>query len=110
MFGYRLMANLGNKLILQSPSRGFSIELGTAVTTIIATRLSIPISTTQCAIGATIAVGLCNLDLKGCNWRMVLYIYFGWIITLPCAGVIAGILCGIVVNAPRWGGVYELTA
>ena len=26
-YGYHIMANLGNKLILQSPARGFSIEL-----------------------------------------------------------------------------------
>ncbi|OWB69903.1 hypothetical protein B5S30_g5340 [[Candida] boidinii] len=109
LFGYRLMANLGNKLILQSPSRGFCIELGCCVTTVMATRLALPISTTQCAIGATVAVGLCNMDLKTINWRMVAFIYFGWIVTLPCAGLISGIICGIVVNAPHWGGVYELS-
>ncbi|OUM53328.1 hypothetical protein BVG19_g2602 [[Candida] boidinii] len=109
LFGYRLMANLGNKLILQSPSRGFCIELGCCVTTVMATRLALPISTTQCAIGATVAVGLCNMDLKTINWRMVAFIYFGWIVTLPCAGLIAGIICGIVLNAPHWGGVYELS-
>jgi phosphate/sulfate permease len=34
---------------------------------------------------------------------MVAWIYMGWIITLPCAGIIAGCLTGIIVNAPRWG-------
>lgn len=39
-YGYHIMANLGNRLTLNSPSRGFSMELGSAVTIILATRLS----------------------------------------------------------------------
>lgn len=34
------MRNLGNRLTLHSPSRGFSMELGAAITIILATRLS----------------------------------------------------------------------
>jgi sodium-dependent phosphate transporter len=39
-YGYHIMRNLGNRLTLQSPSRGFSMELGSAITVIMATRLS----------------------------------------------------------------------
>lgn len=39
-YGYNIMKNLGNKITLQSPSRGFSMELGSACTVILATRLS----------------------------------------------------------------------
>ncbi|ODV78985.1 phosphate transporter [Suhomyces tanzawaensis NRRL Y-17324] len=108
-YGYRIMANLGNKLILQSPSRGFSIELGAAVTTVMATQLAIPVSTTQSAVGATVFVGLCNREWKAVNWRMVIWCYSGWLITLPVAGLIAGILNGIVLNAPSLGQTYKLT-
>lgn len=108
-FGYRIMSSLGNKLILQSPSRGFAIELGAAVTVVMATQLAIPVSTTQCAVGATVFVGLCNKDLKSVNWRMVTWIYLGWVFTLPVAGLIAGILNGIILNAPRFGGEYQLS-
>jgi sodium-dependent phosphate transporter len=34
------MRNLGNRLTLHSPSRGFSMELGSVITIILATRLS----------------------------------------------------------------------
>ncbi|KAH3675938.1 hypothetical protein WICMUC_002234 [Wickerhamomyces mucosus] len=108
-YGYNIMRNLGNRLTLQSPSRGFAIELGAALTTIIATQLSIPVSTTQSAVGATVFVGFCNKDIKAVNWRMVAFCYFGWIFTLPCAGIIAGLLNGIILNAPREGGVYQLS-
>ncbi|ODQ82373.1 hypothetical protein BABINDRAFT_55964 [Babjeviella inositovora NRRL Y-12698] len=107
-YGYRIMKNLGNKLILQSPSRGFAIELGAAITTVMATQLGIPVSTTQSAVGATVFVGLCNKDFKAVNWRMVIWCYLGWLVTLPCAGLVAGILMGIVLNAPHFGGVYTL--
>jgi hypothetical protein len=36
------MRNLGNRITLHSPSRGFSMELGSAITVILATRLSMP--------------------------------------------------------------------
>ncbi|KAK8087465.1 phosphate-repressible phosphate permease [Apiospora phragmitis] len=102
-YGYRIMSNLGNKLTLHSPSRGFSMELGSTVTIIIATRLKLPVSTTQCITGAVVGVGLCNGDWRALNWRMIGWIYGGWVITLPCAGIISGCLMGFIINAPRWG-------
>jgi len=39
-YGYNIMKNLGNRITLHSPSRGFSMELGSAITVILATRLS----------------------------------------------------------------------
>lgn len=108
-YGYHIMANLGNKLILQSPARGFAIELGAAATTVMATQLKIPVSTTQCAVGATVFVGLCNKEWKTVNWRMVAWCYLGWIFTLPCAGLIAGILNAIILYSPSLGMSYSLT-
>jgi sodium-dependent phosphate transporter len=102
-YGYNIMRALGNKITLHSPARGFSMELGAAITIIMATKLALPVSTTQCITGATVGVGLCNGTWRTINWRMVAWIYFGWFITLPCAGIISGCLMGIVLNAPRWG-------
>jgi sodium-dependent phosphate transporter len=102
-YGYNIMRALGNKITLHSPSRGFSMELGAAITVILATKLALPVSTTQCITGATVGVGLCNGTWRTINWRMVAWIYMGWIITLPVAGIISGCLMGIILNAPRWG-------
>ncbi|KAF1847694.1 phosphate-repressible phosphate permease-like protein [Cucurbitaria berberidis CBS 394.84] len=103
-YGYNIMRALGNKITLHSPARGFSMELGAAVTIIVATKLALPVSTTQCITGATVGVGLCNGTWRTINWRMVAWIYMGWFITLPVAGIISGCLMGIILNAPRWGG------
>jgi len=78
------------------------MELGSAITVVMATRLSIPVSTTQCIVGAVIGVALCNGDLKAVNWRMVAWCYAGWFITLPIAGIISGVFMAIIINAPRW--------
>ncbi|KAL4762814.1 phosphate transporter family-domain-containing protein [Aspergillus foveolatus] len=100
-YGYNIMRNLGNRITLHSPSRGFTMELGSAITVIMATKLKLPVSTTQCITGATVGVGLCNGTYKTINWRMVAWIYMGWIITLPVTGIISGCITGIIINAPR---------
>lgn len=33
---------------------------------------------------------------------MIGWIYFGWILTLPIAGLVSYSLMAIIVNAPRW--------
>ncbi|KAJ6782945.1 hypothetical protein PWT90_10454 [Aphanocladium album] len=101
-YGYHIMRNLGNRVTLMSPSRGFSMELGSVITVIMATRLQLPVSTTQCITGAIVGVGLCNGDWRSINWRMVSWIYLGWFITVPVAGLISGILMGFITFAPHW--------
>ncbi|MBE3041036.1 inorganic phosphate transporter [Candidatus Bathyarchaeota archaeon] len=43
-YGYHVMRNLGNRLTLISPSRGFCMELATAITVLMATKLQLPVS------------------------------------------------------------------
>lgn len=101
-YGYHVMRTLGNRLTLISPSRGFCMELASAITVLMATKLSLPISTTQCITGATVGVGLANGDWKCINPRLVGWIYLGWMLTVPVTAVISGCLMGILLNAPKW--------
>ncbi|KAM0718668.1 hypothetical protein Q7P37_005739 [Cladosporium fusiforme] len=101
-YGYNLMRNLGNRITLHSPSRGFCMELGAALTVVMATRLALPVSTTQCIIGATVGVGLCAGDYKAINWRMVAWSYSAWVVTLPSTALISGLIMAFVVNAPNF--------
>jgi len=70
------MRVLGNRLTLMSPSRGFSMELGSSITVLLASQCKscsqpvmystrqlmvpdgIPVSTTMCITGSTAGVGL----------------------------------------------------
>jgi solute carrier family 20 (sodium-dependent phosphate transporter) len=99
--GHQIMAALGNRLTLQSPSRGYCIELGAMFTVMIASRLGIPVSTTHSITGATVAVGLCNGNMESVNCKLFCVILFGWGLTCPASGVVTGLLFWGVCSAPR---------
>lgn len=101
-YGYHIVRALGNRITRMSPSRGYSVELGAAITVLLASRLGLPISTTQCLTGAVIGVALMNLSLSAVHWRQVAFIMFGWVLTLPVAGLIAGLLTAMALNAPNF--------
>lgn len=79
------------------------MELGAAITVLLASRLGLPVSTTQCITGAVLGVALVNWDLKSINWKQILKIFIGWVLTLPVAGLISGIIMGMALNVPLWG-------
>jgi PiT family inorganic phosphate transporter len=101
-YGYHIMRALGNKITQMSPTRGFATELGAAITVLLASRLSLPVSTTQCLTGSAVGVALMNYDLASINWRQIAFIFSGWILTLPSAGLISGLLCLMALNTPHF--------
>lgn len=60
---------MGNKLTYHSPSRGSSMEMGAAITTLIFSQYKLPVSTSMCITGATVGVGLCNGTWRAVNWQ-----------------------------------------
>lgn len=102
VFGYHIIRSLGNKITQLSPTRGFSMELGAAITVLLASRLGLPVSTTQCLTGACVGVALMNYDLGAVNWKQLGFIFSGGVITLPVAGLISGILMAMSLNAPQF--------
>ncbi|KAJ5952621.1 Phosphate transporter [Penicillium vulpinum] len=101
-YGYNIMKVMGNKITYHSPSRGSSMEMGAAITVLVFSQYSLPVSTSMCITGATVGVGLCNGTLKAVNFQRVGLLLFAWIMTIPIAGTLAGCLMGIVLNAPHW--------
>ncbi|KAL2071021.1 hypothetical protein VTL71DRAFT_14047 [Oculimacula yallundae] len=103
-YGYHVMRNLSNRLTLMSPSRGFCMELGSAITVLMATKLALPVSTTQCIAGATVGVGLASGDWRCINIRLMGWTYLGWFVTVPVTGLLSRLMMGVILNAPRWSG------
>ncbi|CAO2647505.1 Nn.00g084270.m01.CDS01 [Neocucurbitaria sp. VM-36] len=101
-YGYNIMKVMGNKITYHSPSRGCSMEMGAALTVLIFSQYSLPVSTSMCITGATVGVGLCNGTIKAVNWQRVGLLVFSWIMTIPIAGTIGGLAMGIVLNAPHF--------
>ncbi|KAI9498298.1 phosphate transporter [Zychaea mexicana] len=100
--GYRLMRAMGNNITRLTPSRGFAAELGAALTVLTASQLSLPVSTTHCMVGATVGVGLCNGNLRAVNWKMLALTFFGWICTLPVAGLVSGLIYAFCAYGPSF--------
>ncbi|EON96719.1 putative sodium phosphate protein [Phaeoacremonium minimum UCRPA7] len=101
-YGYNIMKVMGNKITYHSPSRGSSMEMGAAITILIFSQYSLPVSTSMCITGATVGVGLCNGTFKAVNWQRVGLLFFSWVMTIPIAGLIGGGLMGLAVNTPSW--------
>ncbi|TEA13270.1 Phosphate-repressible phosphate permease pho-4 [Colletotrichum sidae] len=101
--GHHIIKAMGNKITQISPTRGFAMELGAAITVLLASRLGLPVSTTQCLTGSVIGVAMTGLDFGAVNWRQVAFIFSGWLITLPCAGLVGGLLMAISLNTPQFG-------
>ncbi|EFY91468.1 sodium/phosphate symporter, putative [Metarhizium acridum CQMa 102] len=101
-YGYNIMKVMGNKITYHSPSRGSSMEMGAAITVLVFSQFSLPVSTSMCITGATVGVGLCNGTLKAVNFQRVGLLLFSWIMTIPIAGTIGGVLMGLFLNAPKF--------
>ncbi|OAQ30532.1 sodium:inorganic phosphate symporter [Linnemannia elongata AG-77] len=101
-YGYKVMATLGSKITFISPSRGFSVSLGTSLTVLTCSKLGLPVSTTHCITGATTSVGLCSGGgLKSINWKMLGLVASSWVFTLPAAGLVSGLIFAIIINSPH---------
>ncbi|KAF9357540.1 Na+/Pi symporter [Mortierella sp. AD094] len=101
-YGYKVMATLGNNICYVSPSRGFSLSLGTSLTVLTCSKLGLPVSTTHCVTGATTSVGLCSGGgIKSINWKVLGLIASSWILTLPAAGLVSGLIFALIINSPH---------
>ncbi|KAF9405340.1 hypothetical protein BGZ94_003627 [Podila epigama] len=101
-YGYKVMATLGNNITYMSPTRGFSLLLATSLTVLTCSKLGLPVSTTHCITGATTAVGLISGGgRKSVNWRILGQVASSWVVTLPAAGLVSGLLFGLIINSPH---------
>lgn len=86
-WGWRVIETIGRKLTELTPSRGFSAEISTAVTILIASNLGLPVSTTHILVGAVLGVGMAR-GIEALNLGMAREIMISWIVTVPAGAVI----------------------
>jgi sodium-dependent phosphate transporter len=101
-YGYNIMKVMGNKITYHSPSRGSSMEMGAAITVLVFSQYSLPVSTSMCITGATVGVGLCNGTLKAVNFQRVGLLALSWVMTIPVAGTLGGVLMALFLYAPHF--------
>lgn len=86
-WGWRVIETIGKKLTELTPSRGFSAEISTAITILIASDLGLPVSTTHTLVGAVLGVGMAR-GMEALNLGMAKEILISWIVTVPAGAVI----------------------
>lgn len=84
------------------PLSGFTIEIGAAMTVLLASKIGLPISTTHCKVGSVVFVGYTNAhkntpeenaaglpQAKAVDWALFRNIVYAWVVTVPVAAVLS---------------------
>jgi sodium-dependent phosphate transporter len=101
ILGRRVIKTLGEDLTKITPSSGFCIEIGSALTVLVASNIGIPISTTHCKVGSVVFVGRFRAR-ENVDWSIFRNIVVAWLVTLPVAGGIsAAIMAGLRLAVPE---------
>ena len=89
VWGRRVIQTLGQDLARITPTTGFTIEVGAAVTVLLASKAGLPVSTTHCKVGSVVCVGWASRGGEGVSWKLFRNIAFAWLITVPVAGCLS---------------------
>ncbi|KAM3874545.1 sodium-dependent phosphate transporter 1-B isoform 2-T2 [Diretmus argenteus] len=94
VWGRRVIQTMGKDLTPITPSSGFSIELASAVTVVVASNIGLPVSTTHCKVGSVVAVGWLR-SRKAVDWRLFRNIFMAWFVTVPISGLISAAIMAL---------------
>jgi PiT family inorganic phosphate transporter len=94
--GWRIIKTMGLRLTKLEPVHGFAAETGAAITIELATRLGVPLSTTQTINTAIVGVGATR-RFSAVRWGVTLQIVSAWILTFPVCGAIGWITTKIIL-------------
>jgi PiT family inorganic phosphate transporter len=90
VWGRPVMDTVGKKITHLVPTRGFCVELSTALTVLMATQIGMPVSTTHTLIGSIVAMGLAT-GHGSVNRRVLLNILLSWFVTVPVSAALTAL-------------------
>ncbi len=93
--GWRIVKTMGQKITKLTPVDGFCAETAAAASIFFSTHLGIPVSTTHVITGAISGVGAVR-RLSAVRWGVTVNIVWAWLLTIPAAGLISGLLYSII--------------
>ncbi len=89
----RVAETMSHKITSLNPGQGFTSNLSTGILVIAASAYGLPVSTTHVAVGSLFGIGVTTGQA---NIKTVAGIVLSWIVTLPCAALIAGVAYFII--------------
>ena len=87
-YGYKVIETVGHDITELTPSRGFSAEISTAMTVVMASYTGILVSTTHTLVGAILGVGFAR-GIAAIDLRVVGGIFMSWVVTLPAGALLS---------------------
>ncbi|XP_020488704.2 sodium-dependent phosphate transporter 1-A [Labrus bergylta] len=96
VWGRRVIQTMGKDLTPITPSSGFSIELASALTVVVASNIGLPVSTTHCKVGSVVAVGWLR-SRKSVDWLLFRNIFIAWFVTVPISGLISAAIMAVFI-------------
>ncbi|PVD32107.1 hypothetical protein C0Q70_07535 [Pomacea canaliculata] len=94
VWGRRVIKTMGEDLSKITPTSGFCIEVGAALTVLVASNIGLPISTTHCKVGSIVFVGRLRSH-DNVDWLLFRNIFIAWLVTLPASGAFSAALMAI---------------
>lgn len=93
--GWRIIKTMGSKLVDLTPAHGFAAETAAAGVIMVATHLGLPISTTHVIASSILGVGATR-RAHSVRWGTATNIVLAWVLTIPGAGLAAGLIALLI--------------
>jgi len=91
----KVAITMSKKITPLNHGQGFTANLVTAALVIFASRWGLPVSTTHVSVGSLFGIGLVT---RQANLRVVSGILTSWILTLPIAAILGGVIYKILIS------------
>lgn len=85
----KVAETVSKRITAMDPDQGLSANLVTSFLVIFASKWGLPVSTTHVSCGSLFGIGILNGQA---HWGMIRMILLAWVLTLPFAGISAGII------------------
>jgi PiT family inorganic phosphate transporter len=89
----RVAETMSHRITSMNSGQGFTSNLATGFLVILASTYGLPVSMTHISVGALFGIGLVTGQA---NAKTILSIALSWLITLPCAAVIGGLVYYVI--------------
>ena len=92
----RVAETMSHRITGMNHGQGLAANVSTGLLVILATKYGLPVSTTHVSVGSLFGIGLIT---RKANIGVVLGIVLAWLLTLPCAALLSGIVYWLVGRA-----------